>query len=181
MFKVRNNIFVEAEFIESPNSSLRPEGTEPSIIVIHNISLPPGEFGTSYIKDFFTNNLDITSHSYFQEIKDLKVSSHLLIDREGNLVQFVPFSRSAWHAGISSFKGKKNCNDFSIGIELEGADDIPYAENQYLTLHRVSKSLMESYPKISLDNIVGHSDIAPDRKSDPGNSFDWNRYKQDLS
>ena len=121
--------------------------------------------------------MDITSHSYFQEIKDLKVSSHLLIDREGNLVQFVPFSRSAWHAGISSFKGKKNCNDFSIGIELEGADDIPYAENQYLTLHKVSKSLMEAYPKISLDNIVGHSDIAPDRKSDPGNSFDWNRYK----
>ena len=125
MLTLSNHLIDQAEVMESPNFSDRPQGIAPSLLVIHNISLPPGEFGDSYIKDFFLNKLDCSIHPYFNEIKDLKVSSHLFINREGQLLQFVDFSKKAWHAGVSEFKGQKECNDFSIGIELEGTDTIP--------------------------------------------------------
>lgn len=180
MFKISNHLLEKAEFIESPNFSERPNNYDLSLLVFHNISLPPGEFGGSHIKDFFTNTLDLSASTYFQGLKEEKVSSHLLIDRKGHLIQFVPFNKSAWHAGVSSFEGRENCNDFSIGIEIEGTDDIPYTDAQYLTLQSVSKCLIKAFPKILLDNIVGHSDISPNRKTDPGKSFDWKRFRESL-
>ncbi len=177
MLTLTNHLLDQAEVVESPNFSDRPNGMEPSLLVIHNISLPPGKFGDDYIKNFFLNKLDSSLHPYFNEIKDLKVSSHLLIDRQGSLLQFVAFSKKAWHAGVSEFKGQKECNDFSIGIELEGTDTIPYTEEQYLSLVKVTNCLLEHYPSISKDRIVGHKDIAPGRKTDPGNSFDWDKYR----
>lgn len=180
MFKIKNHLLEGVKFIESPNFSLRPVEKDITVIVIHNISLPPGEFGGDYVQDFFINNLNSTEHPYFGDIKELKVSSHLFIDRKGKLTQFVPFNRAAWHAGISSFKGKENCNDFSIGIELEGTDTIAYTNKQYSTLGLVSKTLLENYPHILLENIVGHSEIAPVRKTDPGKSFNWKAFKASL-
>ena len=162
--------------VPSPNFNHRPDSTEISLLVIHNISLPPKQFGGSYICDFFTNCLDVNSHPYFEEIADLQVSSHLLIDREGNITQFVAFDDRAWHAGQSCFDGIDNCNDGAIGIELEGADDIPYTDDQYQTLVDVTQVLMEHYPTITRQRIVGHSDIAVGRKTDPGPAFDWQRY-----
>ncbi len=141
--------------------------------MIHNISLPPGEFGGPWIEQLFLNRLDPTAHPYFARIAHLRVSAHLLIRREGALVQFVPLSLRAWHAGASCFQGRERCNDFSIGIELEGADDIPYAPAQYQTLARVTRDLQRRYRRIDRDHIVGHSDIAPERKTDPGPAFDW--------
>ncbi|WP_461518759.1 1,6-anhydro-N-acetylmuramyl-L-alanine amidase AmpD [Porticoccus sp.] len=160
----------------SPNYNERPEQAEVSLLVIHNISLPPGQFGGANVCDFFTNRLDACAHPYFSEIADLRVSAHLLIDREGRVVQFVSFKDRAWHAGQSCFAGDDNCNDFSIGIELEGADDIAYTEQQYRTLAEITRLLMAFYPAITKQNIVGHSEIAPDRKTDPGQAFDWSRY-----
>ena len=180
MLTLSNHLIDQAEVMESPNFSDRPQGIEPSLLVIHNISLPPGEFGDSYIKDFFLNKLDCSIHPYFNEIKDLKVSSHLFINREGHLLQFVDFSKKAWHAGVSEFKGQKECNDFSIGIELEGTDTIPYSSEQYTALVDVTKWLLQHYPSISKDRIVGHKDIAPGRKTDPGDSFDWEGYRNLL-
>jgi len=165
---------------DSPNFSDRLN-KEISLLVIHNISLPPGQFGNNFVEQFFTNRLDPKQDPYFQEIYEMKVSSHLFIDREGLLTQFVPFDRAAWHAGVSEFKGRDNCNEFSIGIELEGTDDLEYPPNQYKTLIEATKALMEAYPNISLDNIVGHKDIAPIRKTDPGEAFDWDLYKSSLS
>ena len=180
MLTLSNHLIDQAEVMESPNFSDRPQGIEPSLLVIHNISLPPGEFGDSYIKDFFLNKLDCSIHPYFNEIKDLKVSSHLFINREGQLLQFVDFSKKAWHAGVSEFKGQKECNDFSIGIELEGTDTESYTEAQYDCLIDLTKCLMESYPGITKERVVGHSDIAPNRKTDPGESFNWSRYRDSL-
>ena len=160
----------------SPNYNERPEQADVSLLVIHNISLPPGQFGRANICDFFTNCLDVSAHPYFNEIADMRVSAHLLIDREGLLVQFVPFKARAWHAGQSCFAGAENCNDFSIGIELEGTDFMPYTDQQYGTLAEITRLLMGLYPAITKQNIVGHSDIAPDRKTDPGQAFDWPRY-----
>ena len=134
--------------------------------------MPPGQFGNNFVDQFFTNKLDPKKDPYFEEIYEMKVSSHLFIDREGLLTQFVPFDRAAWHAGVSEFKGRDNCNEFSIGIELEGTDDLEYPPNQYKTLIEATKALMEAYPNISVDNIVGHKDIAPVRKTDPGEAFD---------
>ena len=169
-----------ARICDSPNFSDRLS-EEISLLVIHNISLPPGQFGNNFVDQFFTNKLDPNKDPYFEEIYEMKVSSHLFIDREGLLTQFVPFDRAAWHAGVSEFKGRDNCNEFSIGIELEGTDDLEYSPNQYKTLTEATKALMEAYPNISLDNIVGHKDIAPVRKTDPGEAFDWDLYKSSLS
>ena len=180
MFTVTDHRVDQADFIQSPNFSDRPEEVEPSLLVIHNISLPPGEFGGPFIIDFFQNKLDISKHSFFEEIADLQVSSHLFVDREGHLIQFVDLNKKAWHAGISEFEGQKECNDFSIGIELEGTDTDSYSDKQYLSLINLTNCLMETYPGISTERIVGHSDIAPSRKTDPGESFDWNRYKNSL-
>ena len=169
-----------ARICDSPNFSDRLS-EEISLLVIHNISLPPGQFGNNFVDQFFTNKLDPNKDPYFEEIYEMKVSSHLFIDREGLLTQFVPFDRAAWHAGVSKFKGRDNCNEFSIGIELEGTDDLEYPPNQYKTLIEATKALMEAYPNISVDNIVGHKDIAPIRKTDPGEAFDWDLYKSSLS
>ncbi|WP_027852258.1 1,6-anhydro-N-acetylmuramyl-L-alanine amidase AmpD [Marinobacterium litorale] len=160
----------------SPNCDDRP-GEEISLLVVHNISLPPGQFGGPGIRQLFTNCLDPDEHPFYREIHELRVSAHLLIDREGQVIQFVPFEKRAWHAGVSQFEGRERCNDFSIGIELEGADDIPYTDIQYQVLADVTRELMALYPEITPDRIVGHCDIAPGRKTDPGPAFDWERYR----
>jgi len=157
----------------SPNQGERPTGSEVSLLVIHNISLPPGQFGGGYIEQFFTNELNVDEHSYFAEIAELQVSSHLLIDRQGEVVQFVPLGQRAWHAGDSSFAGCANCNDYSIGIELEGTDTELYSDKQYQRLVQISRELLAAYPALSAERIVGHSDISPGRKTDPGSAFDW--------
>jgi N-acetyl-anhydromuramoyl-L-alanine amidase len=162
-------------YLPSSNHDARPENMPIDMIVIHNISLPPGQFGSGAIERFFCDQLDMTQHPYFQTIADLKVSSHLLIDRKGVITQFVPFHKRAWHAGVSCFEGRERCNDFSIGIELEGTDDLPFESAQYDALVNVIHLLMQEYPLITRDRIVGHSDIAPGRKTDPGAAFDWNK------
>jgi AmpD protein len=159
----------------SPNQDDRPEGALPELIVIHGISLPPGGFGGPYIEQLFTNCLDISAHSYFEEIAGLHVSAHLVLRRDGSLLQFVPLGRRAWHAGPSSFRGRSCCNDFSIGIELEGEDEVPYADAQYVELPLVIRALFEAYPSLNTRLIAGHCDIAPGRKTDPGPAFDWLR------
>lgn len=165
----------------SPNFNSRPDEQSVSLLVIHNISLPPGRFGTGCIEDFFCNRLDIEADPYFETIRDLQVSAHLLIARDGQITQFVNFDDRAWHAGQSSFAGCSNCNDFSIGIELEGTDDQPYTDAQYDALREATVALMQAYPAITPDRISGHADIAPGRKTDPGEAFDWARYKQSLA
>ena len=169
----------EAKVCSSPNCSDRDSG-EISLIVIHNISLPPGEYGGGFIEKFFTNQLLPEEHPYFEEIFEMKVSSHLLIERDGSITQFVPFNKKAWHAGVSSYLGRENCNEFSIGIELEGTDDTAYTKDQYNSLIEVTIELMKAYPDIQKNSIVGHSDIAPSRKTDPGKSFDWELYLSGL-
>ena len=169
----------QAKICLSPNCSSREKG-EISLLVIHNISLPPGKFGGGHVEEFFQNILDPQAHPYFDEIKELKVSSHLFIERDGSITQFVPFDKKAWHAGVSNFNGRENCNEFSIGIELEGTDELEYTQEQYDTLVEVSRELMVSYPLITKGNIVGHCDIAPGRKTDPGETFDWDLYLSRL-
>jgi AmpD protein len=166
----------DAIYHPSPNFDERPN-QEISLLVIHNISLPPGEFKGDYVQAFFTNKLDVNHHPYFKEIGHLKVSSHLFIRRNGDVWQFVPFTKRAWHAGKSSFQGQTDCNNYSIGIELEGTDLIPYTQEQYEKLAHVTAAILAQYP-IKLENIVGHCDIAPIRKTDPGPSFDWLHYKK---
>lgn len=164
---------VEAERVTSPNCDERPDEMEIDLLVIHGISLPAGKFGTPYIDQLFTNQLDNSAHPSFESLKNLKVSAHLLIQRDGRLVQYVPLSKRAWHAGISSFEGRERCNDFSIGVELEGVDDVPYTDRQYDRLALLLESIQKEYPLIVKDRIVGHSEIAPGRKSDPGPAFEW--------
>ncbi len=161
----------------SPNFDQRPAVDDINLLVIHNISLPPEQFGGPWISDFFCNRLDPNQHPYFSEIADLKVSSHLLIHRDGKAVQFVSFLDRAWHAGASCFDGREKCNDFSIGIELEGSDSQPFTEQQYQSLAAITKKLMNRFPAITAERITGHSDIAPGRKTDPGPHFDWPRYR----
>lgn len=168
-----SGLLYPARFLSSGHCNERPPATTINMVVIHGISLPPGQFTSGYIEQFFCNQLPVTADPYFQTIADLRVSSHLLIDRRGAIVQFVPFTKRAWHAGQSYFKGEANCNDFSIGIELIGTDDIPYEESQYSMLATILPLLMKAYPAIVPERIVGHSDIAPGRKTDPGPSFDW--------
>jgi len=170
----------QAEIVPSPNCEPRPAACEPELLVIHNISLPPGHYGGDCIERFFTNCLDWEEHPFFDEIRGVQVSAHLLIKRGGDLLQFVNFCDRAWHAGLSCYQGRDNCNDFSIGIELEGADDDPYTDQQYLALVAVSELLIEHYPGLRANGIVGHSDIAPGRKTDPGPAFDWGRYRSAL-
>lgn len=165
-----------ARQVASPNCSERPAGVAIDLLVIHNISLPPGEYGGGHIDQLFCNCLDPAAHDYFREICHLRVSSHLLIDRKGNVSQYVPFDCKAWHAGTSVFEGREQCNDFSIGIELEGTDFEPFTDAQYDQLVRVTDLLCAAYPGITAQRVVGHSDIAPGRKTDPGPHFDWTRY-----
>ncbi|MCG8434028.1 MAG: 1,6-anhydro-N-acetylmuramyl-L-alanine amidase AmpD [Gammaproteobacteria bacterium] len=170
-----------AHVVESPNCDDRPQGSDIELLVIHGISLPPGQFGGPWIEQFFTNNLNANDHPYFVEIQDLRVSAHLLIRRNGDLIQFVPLDKRAWHAGESCFAGKQACNDFSIGIELEGCDELPYEEAQYECLADVIKVITSEHPKIGVENIVGHNQIAPGRKTDPGPAFDWQRLRALLN
>jgi AmpD protein len=163
-----------AKYLPSNHCDDRPENQLIDMIVIHNISLPPGEFGTGSVEKFFCDQLDVSQHPFFSTIHHLKVAAHLFINREGAVTQFVPFSKRAWHAGQSIFQGRERCNDFSIGIELEGTDHIPFEEKQYVTLSQIIRLLMKIYPAITRERIVGHSDIAPQRKTDPGPAFDWN-------
>lgn len=166
--------------VPSPNHNLRPPNTVIDLIVIHNISLPAGEFGGDCVERLFTNCLDCSAHSSFESLRGLQVSSHLFINRDGQLCQFVPLALRAWHAGESYFAGRDNCNDFSIGIELEGTDDCPYTERQYQALAEVVASICSSYPDITPQRIVGHCDIAPGRKTDPGLAFDWEHFRSLL-
>jgi len=164
----------------SPNNDDRPDGAVPESLIVHGISLPPGEFGGPEIEQLFTNSLDWDAHPYFAEIRGLEVSTHLLIRRDGELVQFVPFSHRAWHAGDSSFRGRTCCNDFSIGIELEGDDETPYTDSQYSVLIAVTNALVAAYPALSAREMAAHSDISPGRKTDPGPAFDWLRLYDGL-
>lgn len=175
-----NHLFQNSRFILSPNCNQRPAGTIIDLLVIHNISLPAGQFGSGCIEQLFTNCLDCSSHHSFEELHGLEVSSHLLIDRSGEVTQFVPFDLRAWHAGESEYQNRRGCNDFSIGIELEGTDHCPYTEQQYQALITVTRQLMCDYPAITVDNIVGHSEISPGRKTDPGSVFDWSHYLNQL-
>lgn len=169
-----------ARRVVSPNCEPRPQDCAPDLLVIHNISLPPGEYGGDCIERFFCNCLDWDLHPFFDEIRGVRVSAHLLIRRDGELVQFVSFDQRAWHAGASCFESRENCNDFSIGIELEGADEDPYSAGQYEALVAVTAALMDAYPGLGPERIAGHSDIAPGRKTDPGPAFDWHRYRTAL-
>lgn len=161
--------------LPSPNADPRPDGTEPSLIVVHSISLPPGEFGGPWIDRLFTNCLPANEHEYFAEIVHLRVSAHALIRRDGEIRQYVPFTARAWHAGESSYCGRTACNDFSIGIELEGVDELPYTDAQYGQLTALVVALKRTYASLREAEIVGHEHIAPGRKTDPGPAFDWNR------
>ncbi|MFI3179823.1 MAG: 1,6-anhydro-N-acetylmuramyl-L-alanine amidase AmpD [Methylococcaceae bacterium] len=172
---IEQHRLTNAKQIPSPNYDDRPNPVDISLLVIHCISLPPGEFDNPYINQLFCNVLDPDAHPYFKEIHQLTVSAHLLIKRDGSCIQYVPFNKRAWHAGKSSYQGKERCNDFSIGIELEGTESIPYTEAQYIQLAEVIDSLLKAYPNLSKQQITGHSDIAPGRKNDPGASFDWQR------
>ncbi len=175
-----SHLIAGVNYVPSPNADERPVECDPELIVIHNISLPPGEFGKGNVHKLFTNQLDCNAHSYFKEIKELRVSSHLLIERNGKLTQFVPFDKRAWHAGQSCYDGRGCCNDFSIGIELEGTDDLVYTDEQYRVLNAVIVSLQMAYSTLHASHIVGHCDIAPGRKTDPGPGFDWNRLNSRL-
>jgi len=165
----------EARQVASPNFDERPDESDFDLIVVHNISLPPGQYGGHWIDALFTNTLDAGAHPYFAEIHQLEVSSHLLIRRNGEIVQYVPFHKRAWHAGKSSYENRERCNDFSIGIELEGSDEEAYEPEQYQQLARVIQTLCDTYPKLNTQRITGHSDIAPGRKTDPGPAFNWDR------
>lgn len=161
-----------ARRLPSPNCDQRPEGEAITLVVIHNISLPPGEFGGPGVEALFTNRLDPAAHPYYETIRDLRVSAHFFIRRDGELIQFVPCSQRAWHAGASSWRGRERCNDYSVGIELEGSDEAPFTDAQYTALNGLLAVLRTAYP---IADVVGHSDIAPGRKTDPGPCFDWRR------
>ncbi|HHR6130998.1 TPA: 1,6-anhydro-N-acetylmuramyl-L-alanine amidase AmpD [Providencia alcalifaciens] len=177
--KIHDGWLNNVTHIPSPHHDDRPEDEEPSLLVIHNISLPPGQFGGPYINQLFTGTLNPEEHPFFDEIKHLRVSAHCLIRRDGEIIQYVPFNKRAWHAGQSNYQGREKCNDFSIGIELEGTDYQAFTEAQYITLAKLTKLLITKFPQIE-QNITGHSDIAPHRKTDPGPYFDWQHYKNAL-
>ena len=171
----RDGVVRAAAQVPSPNCDERPEGTAITLLVVHNISLPPGRFGGPGIVDLFTNRLDPAADPYYPSVADLRVSAHFLIGRDGALTQFVSCSRRAWHAGTSSWRGRAQCNDFSIGVELEGTDLLPYESAQYAMLARLTRALLRRYP---IADFAGHNDIAPGRKTDPGAVFDWVRYRR---
>lgn len=190
-YSIYGGVLKGARFSSSPNFCDRPEACEIELLVIHCISLPPGVYGSEQggqsktpqskshhlVEDFFCNQLDCSQHDYFEQLRELKVSAHLFVERDGKVTQFVNFNQQAWHAGVSSFNGRERCNEFSIGIELEGLDTDTYTDPQYETLAKVTRALQKAYPKITMSNIVGHEHIAPERKLDPGPHFDWARYK----
>lgn len=178
---VHSGRIAEAAQRSSPNQDDRPDGCEPELVVIHSISLPPGEFGGSGIEQLFENRLDWSAHPYFEGIRGLKVSAHLLIRRDGKLLQFVPFDRRAWHAGESRFRGRRRCNDHAVGIELEGEDTTAYTDEQYAVLTSVLRALFLAYPTLDARALAAHSDISPGRKTDPGPAFDWLRLYDALS
>ncbi|HXM82200.1 MAG TPA: 1,6-anhydro-N-acetylmuramyl-L-alanine amidase AmpD [Burkholderiales bacterium] len=167
-----------ARYVASPNCDERPPGTAITLLVLHSISLPPGEYGGDAIERLFTNRLDPAAHPYFREIAGLELSSHFLIRRDGELLQFVPVQRRAWHAGASCWRGRSRCNDFSIGVELEGAEDSPFEAIQYERLDHLVRALRGFLP---LNDVAAHSDVAPGRKSDPGAHFDWARLLAELA
>jgi len=170
-----------ARQLSSPHCDARPAGTHIDLLVIHGISLPPGEFGGAWIERLFLGTLPPEAHPYFASIQGLGASAHLLIRRDGELLQFVPFHQRAWHAGTSVYQGREACNDFSIGIELEGCDDVPYTASQYAELAAVTRAIMAAYADIIPARIVGHCDIAPGRKTDPGAAFDWAHFRAQLA
>ncbi|WP_035517720.1 1,6-anhydro-N-acetylmuramyl-L-alanine amidase AmpD [Pseudohaliea rubra] len=174
-YTVTRGRVAEAVWCPSPNCNERPAGASPELIVLHNISLPPGEFGGGHVQALFCNRLDPAVHPFFEEVAGLCVSAHFLVDRRGRLTQFVSCDRRAWHAGISTWCGRDNCNDFSIGIELEGTDHTPYSDAQYAVLGGLVPALCSAYATLGAARITGHSDIAPGRKTDPGPAFDWER------
>lgn len=174
-------INVPVRHVKSPNYNERPPQAMVDLLVIHNISLPPGQFDNGYIEQFFTNRLPVADHPYFNTIDGVQVSAHVLITRLGEVIQFVSFDQRAWHAGRSCFEGRQECNDFSIGIELEGTDTLPYTDQQYSVLAAVARALLSAYPALTSERIVGHSDIAPGRKTDPGQVFDWLRFRTLLA
>jgi AmpD protein len=173
---IRDHYLNCARQVVSPNCDDRPDPEDISLLVIHCISLPPGQFGGDYVDQLFCNGLDPDEHPYFKDIYQLKVSAHLLIRRDATIHQYVPFHRRAWHAGVSSYRERERCNDFSIGIELEGSVTQDYTDSQYRCLAEVVRVLLINYPRLSRQQIVGHSDIAPCRKTDPGPLFDWERF-----
>lgn len=175
-FQVIDGQLIGARQVPSANYNQRPEHTEIQLLVVHNISLPPSQFGGGYIEQFFQNQLDWSLHPYFQSIEGMQVSTHLLILRTGEVLQFVNFNDRAWHAGRSSYLAKKECNDYSIGVELEGSDELPFEDIQYTVLAQVTAVLQTHYPKI-LQHLAGHSDIAPNRKTDPGPFFNWVKFR----
>jgi AmpD protein len=173
-----------ARFVPSPNRDQRPEGARPELVVIHGITLPPGEYGGPWIDHLFTNRLDPEAHPYFRDVHELRVSAHVLIRRDGEIVQYVPFHERAWHAGVSEWEGREAVNDFSLGIELEGTDEAPYEEAQYDALAELLRALSGVYPDLLADDrhrLAGHSDVAPGRKTDPGESFDWEKLRALLA
>lgn len=176
----QNGCLDSAEVLASPNCDDRLDEADISGIIIHNISLPPGQFGGDWIADLFLNQLDPDAHPYFAEVALLKVSAHLLIKRDGHLQQFVPFHKRAWHAGVSCWEGRECCNDYTVGIELEGDDETIFTDVQYEQLVAATKALLTAYPLLSNDRITGHEHVAPERKTDPGPYFDWVRFKQLL-
>ncbi|SEK93118.1 AmpD protein [Colwellia chukchiensis] len=177
---IKDGWLQNVEIQRSSHCQPRDENDEISLLVVHNISLPPGKFGGAHITNFFLGRLDPSLDPYFADIYQMRVSAHCLIQRDGHIVQYVSFNDKAWHAGVSQYQGREKCNDFSIGIELEGTDDIPYTTAQYQQLSCLSAALIGVYPKLK-HHIVGHSDIAPGRKTDPGVAFDWQRYKAMLA
>lgn len=176
-----SHLIAGVSYMPSCNADERPGHCQPSLVVVHNISLPPGQFGGPYISQLFTNRLDPGAHPAFASLSTLKVSAHVLIRRSGRIVQFVPFNRRAWHAGVSNFRGRDHCNDFSIGIELEGTDTLPYEDAQYRVLAALIDALRIAYPTLDRQHIAGHCEIAPDRKTDPGPAFDWQRLYRELA
>ena len=174
-------LLARARQVLSPHFDARPPGAVPDLIVIHGISLPPGEFGGAFIDQLFTGNLDPEAHPFFRGAARQRVSAHVLIRRDGSIVQYVPFQKRAWHAGVSQYEGRSVCNDFSVGIELEGTDDLPYEDAQYESLTQLIRALLAAYPSLSSKRVVGHCDVAPGRKTDPGRAFDWQRLRRSIS
>jgi len=174
-------LLIGARQVLSPHCDDRPQGMNPELLVLHGISLPPGEFGGPWIDRLFTGSLPAAAHPYFAQIAEARVSAHVLIRRDGELVQYVAFGRRAWHAGVSQFEGRPACNDFSVGIEFEGADDCRYEESQYAAAAALLQALLRAYPTLAVQRLVGHSDIAPGRKTDPGAAFDWAKMRAMLA
>jgi N-acetyl-anhydromuramoyl-L-alanine amidase len=173
-------LLVNTRQVLSPHFDARPSGVLPALIVIHGITLPPGEFGGPWVDRLFTGNLPPEAHPFFKGLQGGRMSAHAFIRRDGAIVQYVPFGERAWHAGKSEYQGRTACNDFSIGIELEGTDTVPYTDAQYESLAALTQALLATYASLSVDAITGHSDIAPGRKTDPGPHFDWARFRQGV-